>query len=280
MIKSTGVAINNTLCYMKELEAVQEARLRELADLKGITLNGKRTGGGRTYYCAKAKGETHYKYLGDESCRTVNDIKEYRYTLNSLKRIAINIDVLEKTLRALQDIDYDCVNESLPAIYRNPQIAGLKSRHKKASAWKAKKETEKAKHGLYMTDELKIRTDDGQYVRSKSEAMIYNHLLSVGATFVYEMPTEISGSIYRPDFVVLSETDYETEILIEHQGLMTNEDYRGRFFDKYYGYLSAGYIQGINIFYTFDSLDGGFDKSPIEDIIRTRIKPRSIGVKY
>ena len=42
--------------------------------------------------------------------------------------------------------------------------------------------------------------------------------------------------------------------------------------DLIYKYLKNGYIQGLNIFYTFDGLDGGFDKSPIENILRTKIR--------
>ena len=90
--------------------------------------------------------------------------------------------------------------------------------------------------------------------------MIYNELLSKGVTFIYEMPFNLGGRTVYPDFVLLSEIDYRTEIIIEHQGLMSNEVYRKRFNDKLYNYLCNGYVQGINIFYTFDTINGGFDK--------------------
>jgi hypothetical protein len=110
-------------------------------------------------------------------------------------------------------------------------------------------------------------------VRSKSEASIYNLLLRMGITFVYELPTKTRTKTRFPDFSILSEVDYKTVILIEHQGMMGETEYKERFNDRVYDYLRAGYISCINIFYTFDSIDGSVNTNPILDIINLKIRP-------
>ena len=65
----------------------------------------------------------------------------------------------------------------------------------------------------------------------------------------------------------------EPVYLIEHQGMMNSNSYSRRFNDKVYDYLRAGYISGVNFFYTFDTYDGGLNLAPIEDIVRLKIRP-------
>lgn len=267
--------MNKTLKALMAMKDIQEKRYRQISAFESSVLKVRKDPSGKQYYSVQRKGTKQFSYIGTSSVKEVNDIKEARYLKKSLARIETNIRMLMTVAEKLESIDYDSVNKSLPAVYRDPNLsyayAGSGSR--KAIRWKQMMEARKAEYDIYRPEELKVRTDDGAYVRSKSEAMIYNTLLSMGITFVYEMPLTINGKLYRPDFVVLSEIDYETLIIIEHQGLMTSEQYRSRFFEKLYQYYCAGYIQGINVFFTFDASDGGFDKTPVEDIIRTRVKP-------
>ena len=54
--------------------------------------------------------------------------------------------------------------------------------------------------------------------------------------------------------------------------MMHDDYYRKRFSEKVYRYIQDGYVPGVNLFLTFDSRGGGFDKTPIEDIVRNKIK--------
>ena len=274
MIRRTKDEMNKTLETLIRMKELQEKKYRQISDLEGSVLKVRHDPCGKQYYSVKRKGTKKFSYLGNSSVKEVNDIKEAKYLRKSLSRIEANIRILKSAAEKLESVDYDAVNESLPAVYRDPDLtyAYAGAGNRKAARWKQMMEARKAEYEVFRPEELKVRTDDGMHVRSKSEAMIYNTLLSMGIAFVYEMPLMINGKLYRPDFVVLSEIDYETLIIIEHQGMMNSEHYRNRFYEKLYQYYSAGYIQGINIFFTFDSSDGGFDKTPVEDIIRTRIK--------
>lgn len=274
MIRRTKDEMNKTLEALIRMKEIQEKKYHQISAHEKSVLKVRQDPSGKQYYSVQRKGAKKFSYLGNSSVKEVNDIKEAKYLKKSLSRIEANIQLLKFAAEKLESVDYDAVNMSLPAVYRDPSLsyafAGTVNR--KAARWKQMMESRKAEYEVFRPEELKVRTDDGMYVRSKSEAMIYNTLLSMGITFVYEMPLVINGKLYRPDFVVLSEIDYEILIIIEHQGMMNDEQYRNRFCEKLCQYYIAGYIQGINIFFTFDSSDGGFDKTPVEDIIRTRIK--------
>lgn len=274
MIRRTKDEMNKTLEALIRMKDIQEKKYHQISAHEKSVLKVRKDPGGKQYYSVQRKGTKKFAYLGSSFVKEVNDIKEARYLKKSLARIEANISILRTAADKLESVDYDDVNISLPAVYRDPDLsyAYAGTGNRKAARWKQMMEARKAEYEVFRPEELKVRTDDGMYVRSKSEAMIYNTLLSMGIAFVYEMPLMISGKLYRPDFVVLSEIDYETLIIIEHQGMMNNEQYRNRFYEKLYQYYSAGFIQGINIFFTFDASDGGFDKTPVEDIIRTRIK--------
>lgn len=273
MIEKVVMEINKTLVTLQETYSFQQKRLWELRDKEVMVLSSKKSPSGKKYYCARKKGETRFRYAGAESEKEINDIKEAKYLKKSLSCLETDIKLLNKAASGLLEVDYKDINALLPAVYRDPQLKYGITDNEKALNWKKRMEAIKAARPVYRPEELKVRTDDGNYVRSKSEAMIYNHLLALGISFIYEMPINVNGFTYLADFVLLSEVDFKTAVIIEHQGMMDDPNYRKRFTDKLYGYLKAGYKPGINIFFTFDTLNGGFDKTPIENIIRNHIRP-------
>ena len=110
-------------------------------------------------------------------------------------------------------------------------------------------------------------------VRSKSEALIYNFLLEAGYTFVYELPLKGTHRTFFPDFTILSEIDYKTEIRIEHQGMYGKDDYRDRSEAREYDYWSNGFLPGRDVYFTFDDNKGGCDIGPIAEILKSRVRP-------
>ena len=259
--------------YLKDLETIrdaQEKRAYELEKYRNCFLRGKTFAKGKTYYSVRKKGGSRHKYLGSDNNDEVRNIKELRYVDDYLERIDNNIGLVKTLINEIQMTGYDSINETLPKVYSNPHIGSVTFRNNKR-LWKERAEALKSRYEIYKPHELNKRTNDGNFVRSKSEAMIYNYLLSVDAAFIYELPTKIDGKLLVPDFTILSDIDTSSEIIIEHQGMMDSEFYRNRFAEKVYHYLRAGFVQGINIFFTFDDLNGGFDIIPIEDIVRNSV---------
>ena len=264
--------IENQIRDSRIQAAAQLDRLKEISDCEKFQLKRKQSTCGNWLYCAINKENKQQSYLGKDEVAMVAAIKEYRYLNQSTRIINRNIEILSKALESLKEDDYDSINSLLPETYRNPVIKGMCSGCDKTAGWKEKAEALKARYEIYRPEELTITTDDGNLVRSKSEGLIYNYLLSAGVTFIYELPMKLRTGTMWPDFTLLSEQDYKTEIIIEHQGMMGYDFYRKSFADKVFKYIQEGYVQGQNIFYTFDSADGGLDITPVKDILRSKIK--------
>lgn len=263
------------LMELRDLKAVQSKRRNEIVSKKDIRLKRRRASNDRWYYYGHRAGDSKLKFMGSDGDNLINEIKEIRYLDKSLEIVCRNIDVVENALKKMSGTDYDSVNAMLPETYRDARIGLTEGGKATARKWKESAEAFKATRDVYRPEDLKVRTDDGSMVRSKSEGMIYNYLLSIGVNFVYELPMRINNRFVVPDFTILSEVNNKTEIIIEHQGMMDNEYYRNKFGEKVYMYLKAGFVQGQNIFYTFDNSDGGFDKRPIEMIVRNSVRPEA-----
>ena len=265
-------AVNHYLKQAEQLRAIQKNRANELHEYESVYM--KKSGNGHnTYYYVREKDNSTGKYIGREETEAVRCIKESRFIRELNNRLDHNISLFEHLADSIKVTDFEIINQNIPKVYQNCNMRLLKSPDEKAQIWKDNAAMTKLRFDTYLPEELNIRTNDGNMVRSKSEAMIYNYLLSVGVTFAYELPIKMGGKYCFPDFILLSEIDYKTEIIIEHQGMLSNQYYRNRFNEKLYNYYCNGFVQGINIFYTFDDIDGGLDLTPVENIVRTVIRP-------
>lgn len=269
---------NKILFHLADIEKQQRERLASLKKYDNALLKEKKRSSGRAYYTSyrpKSSKEQKYKYryAGSDNSETVLRIKEVHYLKKSISVIEKDIKLLKLISHKLEEIETTHINETLPDVYRTNNIQQAMSPSRLASEWKRKKEAYKATFDPYRPEELTVPTDDGSFVRSKSEAFIYNLLLKLGVTFVYELPLQTSVRFFYPDFTLLSEVDYCSVIIIEHQGMMNSRDYSERFNNKVYAYLRAGYLSGVNIFYTFDYYGGGINLEPILDIVRLKIRP-------
>lgn len=263
--------------YLEYVESGQMARRDDIQDYSGICLKVKRRPNGKAYYYKKDKGEKKYKYFGREN-EEVGFIKEAHYYDESIPAIQTNLEVCHNLLDKFRLTDYDSINEIMPKTYRNPPLRIAMGRiTPSAQKWKEEREAYKARCGPWFPEDLKVTTADDSLVRSKSEGLIYNQYLSFEATFVYELAIKLrSGQIRHPDFTILSEVDWTSIILHDHEGMYGTEKERRRYNEDMYLYWQNGFIPGLNIFYTFDDPRGGFDISVVRDIMNTKIRPEGV----
>ena len=269
--------INETKRALSQLENLRSVKASRLLELEGYANTYLKSSSHRSgkYYYARRKGEKVRVYLGNDSSQEVRSIREFRH----LKQLLDDLDSEIALLRALDEghleIDYDAVRDRLPFIYRDPLQPDYSAKMTGfAKEWKDQKEYEKKQYKQKNPENLIMRSIDGTLMRSKSEVIIANMLISYGIPFVYELPHAINGVMVYSDFTALSVADFRTEVIIEHEGLMNNPGYQRTFLNKVNGYLAEGIIPGRDVFFTFDDLNGGFDPSPVQDIIDTRLKPR------
>lgn len=273
MINNAIHLLKKYLKFSDDLYARQSKRAAELSGYEDFLLHLVGSSGVHSYYSVKRKGDKGFKYLGGESHPEVKKIKEAHYLKVSLPRLKKNNQLIRDFLGGYRSIGFNAINQLLPALYENSQPLEIVSDNEKAARWKKQSEAYKDTFEVLYPDELKIETCDGTMVRSKSEALIYNLLRSLGITFVYELPLKLGNTTLRPDFTILSEIDYETVIILEHFGMMSVESYRNKNFKKMMTYLNNKYTPGVEVFFTFETGDGGLRMSPVYDIIDLKIRP-------
>lgn len=216
-----------------------------------LSVEGKKKSS-HTYYDVKRPGDVRSGYLGNENNEHVLNVKRFKYADMALKIIADNIKILETLINQYISPEYLEINKRLPIRYQTEikssftsQTAGI-SMPPEAVLWEQKLEAEKAKYPPYKPEQLKQPTLKGIYVRSKSEALIANILYTVGIPFVYELPIFINGEMLLPDFRILSLIDLESEFIIEHQGMIFDDDYADKFIRSLRLYLHSEWIPNKN----------------------------------
>lgn len=272
--------VHEATLTLNDLECRLERMSRQAGNLKqynGWTLRRIRTSkSGDSFYSAKRPGASQKVYLGNGKHPDVVNVKRLRYAKESVKILQSNIRLLKLLIDRYVDTDYASINKRLPATYRTELTHSSVNSYRanlpiEALRWIEKMEKEKAKYPPYKPEQLKHPALDGTMMRSKSEVIIANILLLAGIPFVYEVPVFINGNMVLPDFRILSLIDLKTEILIEHQGMIFDDDYADKFIRSLKLYLSSDWIPNKNLFFTFDDAKERINTDQVTDILRTHI---------
>lgn len=268
--------VRNNMETLRGIRDLQKSRYRELKRFAGMQLHPGNCVNNVTYYCVRNNSKAPFRYAGNDNNNIVKSIKEARFLALSLQIIEENIELAENFIKGYKDPSFEAISKMLPKSYRMRVINGFNP-VETAREWKEKAEAHKSLFPIIHPENLTQPTIDGKYVRSKSEAMIYNHLTEAGYTFVYELPIQTRDRIFYPDFTILSEIDYETVILIEHQGMLSNPIYRENAEIREFDYWKKGYLPGREVYFTYDDVNGRLDMGPIDDILRMRVRPVRAG---
>lgn len=253
---------------LKNQRAVISKHQIGLSEFSGLMLKKSHAkGSSSVYYYVKKKGVSKAKYLGPGSNPTVRSIKEAKHTAELLKVIDNDISLLEMLNEKYVIPDYSSINSRLPGVYRDAVLSFENSFNPSAAEWKRRKELEKAKHPVYNPEALIHQAVDGTMMRSLSEVVIANYLISLGITFVYELPLIHHGKRIYPDFTILSPIDNKTVIIIEHQGAMDSETYQAKYIRTILFYLKTRLVPNKDVFFTFNHLDGKVDLRQIDSIL-------------
>ena len=99
------------------------------------------------------------------------------------------------------------------------------------------------------------KTMKGDYVRSKSEALIADRLYALGIPYFYEQAgifDEINGCVIHPDFYVLNKRT-KKEYVWEHCGIMDNSTYCNTTLHRLKIFTENGFIQGKNLLFSYET---------------------------
>ena len=133
----------------------------------------------------------------------------------------------------------------------------------------------------FLEERLIHRTKRGDLVRSKSEVIIANELLTQGVSrYEYESPLKLpNGETRYPDFTIIDD-DTGERYYWEHLGLLHNPYYKERWEQKLAAYRKAGIIphnergeREATLIVTQDEPNGGIDSAAIANLIAEVLMP-------
>lgn len=112
------------------------------------------------------------------------------------------------------------------------------------------------------SNNLLFETGTGQYVRSKSETIIYAALKMRNIPFRYECPLVLGSKVFYPDFTI---RDPRTGMIyyFEHFGLIDEPGYQQNMFKKLQEYASHGIYLSINLIATFETKERPLDMAMV-----------------
>ncbi len=114
---------------------------------------------------------------------------------------------------------------------------------------------------------LTHKAASGNYVRSKSEALIDLYLFKNKIPFHYEEALYLNGDVLFPDFTIRHPQTGEF-FYWEHFGRMDDPAYNKTVGIKLQMYISNGIIPGINLITTYETKDHPLTAQMIEDILK------------
>ncbi|HEV7506306.1 MAG TPA: AAA family ATPase [Thermoanaerobaculia bacterium] len=128
-------------------------------------------------------------------------------------------------------------------------------------------------NSVFLQEGLIHRASDGRAVRSKSELLIAEALLSAKISFEYEKSLTLGGMTRYPDFTIEGEISGRT-VYWEHLGMLSREDYRVSWLKKLEWYRSNG-VQPLSerkagapiLVTTSDSEETGLDMVQVKRLI-------------
>ncbi|WP_051204446.1 hypothetical protein [Butyrivibrio sp. VCD2006] len=241
--------IGNQLKEVNQLIVKSDRRLAKLKDLPDQRIITCKRGNGSDQYYWIDKASKKRRYAKVSEIATLKKIaqRDYDQKVNAkLKQIKKNLESL-----SMQDdiSEIEMIFKNMAEGRKKLVVPIIETDEQFVKRWK---EVEYEPMG-FKDGAAEFCSDNGIWVRSKSELMIANALEKAGIPFRYEYPIKLKsiGNV-RPDFMCLN-VRTRKEIFWEHFGRMDDEGYVNRNVPKIADYAHSGYFQGENMIMTFET---------------------------
>ena len=124
-------------------------------------------------------------------------------------------------------------------------------------------------------DVPKYKTKRGEWVRSKSEALIADRLFAAGIPYKYECPLTFKVDdrlvTIHPDFTILRVSDRKM-LYLEHCGKMGDPEYVEEMVNRVNDYIKGGIYQGDRLFFTFETSKTPLDLEVLDKMIEKNFR--------
>lgn len=120
----------------------------------------------------------------------------------------------------------------------------------------------------YKPEHLTIKAASGNYVRSKSEALIDMALLTNKIPFRYECELHLGDVVIYPDFTIRHPVTGQT-FYFEHFGLMDKLKYRNRAGERLQLYVTHGIFPNVQLLTTYETQDAPLSVTSVNNLIQS-----------
>lgn len=258
-------AVDKRNNYLSRLTNAVEDKISGLPEGK---IYIKHSNGIVRYYFVDGCSEVKEKYLGKNDTELVRQLIQKTY-LEKVKNVSkteikvIRSMMKEYPLSVAEDIYEQMPDESKgfihPIVIPDDQFV---------RRWLDTPYTPKG----FSKDTPVFLTNNGEYVKSKSEKIIADKLLDCGIPYKYECPLAVGDNeIFHPDFTILRLSDRKI-IYYEHCGKMDDPGYAEDMVARAKKFSLAGIVQGDRLFYTFETGKCPLDVRVLENMIDTNFR--------
>lgn len=228
---------------------------------------GKRTYFYHQYMNEKTKRWSR-KYIKKENISLARELAQKHYYAAIRPVLERNLEVLKNFIKQYQVQELEKVYNGLSNERKNLIAPLLNSKEERIRQWK---EEQYEKNNSY-AENLRYETEQGDFVRSKSEVIIanilYHHRNDIW--YKYERPLDvlIDGKIRTiyPDFTIIN-IHMGRMIYWEHAGRMDDPHYANDFVKKVNIYISNNLLPGRDVFFTYESQSNSLEISVIKKLV-------------
>lgn len=242
---------------------IKELEIQQRSAPKGI-IRLQSSKGYPRYYYFKNKTDIKGQYLSADNINLISSICQRDYNAKMLIKLQDLYKLLNKGLKIDLFKEIDQVYQAFPSGKQSLITPIIPLLETFIVDWK------KAHPGSQNFFEItnKIVTNNGEYVRSKSEKIIADRLAHFDIPYVYEPKIILDNRIKYPDFVILNKNTRQTYIW-EHLGLADDCEYASHNFLKINLYEKSGYFLGDSLIVSFETTDFPLDTQLVDEKIDT-----------
>lgn len=233
----------------REHIAMKKALEKKLVHPSGGIRTKKQSGKQKMFYVYTQNHKQHARSIPDDQIESmqqyVQNLKDCEEALLEVCRQLKKIHRCMKLLKVEPDLGTDTI--------RKPVQSGDTVPH---------------------PEHLRHRTLRGEYVRSKSEALLANILFFHNISYEYEKPLHLSGHLLYPDFTI-SLPDGSV-LYWEHLGMLNDAEYSRSWAKKNNVYMKNGLSEGNGLIITRDR-NGVFDAEDVQRKIQDyHLSPKTL----
>ena len=268
-------------CQISELLGRRAADLLNLIKIKEHALKNAPTGSVRIvqrrnnvlqFYRKQEAGDYQGTYIPRQNDSLAHQLVQKDYDERVFEKAVTELELIKKFQTVLKKKSVDTVIESLDENRKSLIKPATLTDLQYVARWQNQPYRKKK---IEDTNQ-KLITDNGEFVRSKSEIIIANALKSQSVPYRYEFPIviETEEEDYRefhPDFYCLNLRTRQ-EYAWEHFGMMDDSAYAERAVQRLALYSANGYFPGKNLIITMESKNSSVNSQEINRIINEYLK--------